>query len=162
MFQRLIGSTLLLFTLWLLMSGHYTGLLIFLGLISAIGVTLIARRMDILDDEALPVQIFWRMPSATFWLIGEILKSNIAVAKVVLDPQSATPTQVTVETTQKTAVGLVTHANFITLTPGTVSVAVNERQGKIIVHGLTRELAESCLDGSMDAKVTWLENAPQS
>ncbi len=162
MIKRIIGSTALLFALWLIMSGHYTGLLISLGFASALGVTLIAQRMGILDNEALPVQIFIRMPTATLWLIMEILKSNLAVIQVILDPQSATPSQVSVQATQKTAAGLVTHANFITLTPGTVSTAVNERQKKITVHGLTRELAEGCLDGSMDAKVTWLENAPQA
>jgi len=160
MIQRIIGSTALLFALWLIMSGHYTGLLMSLGLLSAFGVTLIAHRMNILDEEALPVRIFIRLPAASFWLISEILKSNLAVVQVILDPSLATPTQVTVNASQKTAAGLVTHANFITLTPGTVSVAVNERQKKITVHGLTEELAESCLDGSMDAKVTWIENAP--
>jgi len=36
-------------------------------------------------------------------------------------------------------------------------MSVNERRNTIAVHGLTRELAASCLDGSMDEKVTWLE-----
>ena len=48
------------------------------------------------------------------------LKSNWGVVKVILNPQSAKPQMVSVARA-KTVAGLVTHANFITLTPGTVS-----------------------------------------
>ena len=46
-------------------------------------------------------------------------------------------------------------ANSITLTPGTVSVDIED--DKIIVHALNAELAEGVLNGKMDAKVTRLE-----
>ena len=150
-------STILLYGIWLALSGHYTGLLLTLGFLSALGCSLIAERMGILDNEGIPLGILGRLPTVTLWLIGEILKSNLTVIAIILEPSRATPTLVTVKTTQKTAEGIVTHANFITLTPGTVSMSVNERRNTIAVHGLTRELAASCLDGSMDEKVTWLE-----
>lgn len=155
--RPIIVSTVLLYALWLLLSGHYTPLLLTLGFLSSLGASLIASRMGILDDEGLPVSILVRLPVVTIWLIGEILKSNLDVIKVILDPSTASPTRVTVETSQKTAAGLVTHANFITLTPGTVSLAVNGNRKTISVHGLTYDLAQSCLDGSMDKQVTYLE-----
>ncbi len=155
-------STLLLYGIWLALSGHYTGLLLTLGFLSALGCSLIAERMGILDSEGLPLGILVRLPAITFWLIAEILKSNLSVISVILDPSRATPTLVNVKTTQKTAVGLVTHANFITLTPGTVATAVNEKRRTISVHGLTYDLAQGCLDGGMDAKVTWLEGNSKS
>ena len=58
---------------------------------------------------------------------------------------------------QKTVAGLVTHANFITLTPGTVSVDVDEKKNVILVHGLTDDFAQGCLEPDMDRKVSGLE-----
>ena len=43
----------------------------------------------------------------------------------------------------------------ITLTPGTVSVDIED--DKVIVHALNAELAEGVLNGEMDKKVTALE-----
>lgn len=155
--RPILTSTALMYGLWLLLSGHYTGLLLTLGLVSALGVSLIASRMGVLDGEGLPLSILLRLPKVTLWLIWEILKSNWGVVKVILNPGSATPQLVSVKATQKTAAGLVTHANFITLTPGTVSIDVDEQDNTILVHGLTAEFAEGCLDPEMDRRVSALE-----
>ena len=146
-----------MYGLWLLLSGHYTGLLLSLGFISALGVSLIAARMGVLDREGLPLDILLRLPRVTLWLVWEILKSNWGVVKVILNPSLAKPQLVNVKATQKTAAGLVSHANFITLTPGTVSVDVDEADNTILVHGLTAEFAEGCLDPEMDRRVSSLE-----
>jgi multicomponent Na+:H+ antiporter subunit E len=50
----------------------------------------------------------------------------------------------------------VIYANSITLTPGTVSVEVEE--GEITVHALTGETAAALIEGSMDRRVTRLED----
>ena len=150
-------STALMYGLWLLLSGHYTGLLLTLGFISALGVSLIGARMGILDDEGLPMAILVRLPKVTLWLIWEILKSNWGVVKVILKPSLAAPQMVTVKAGQTTAAGLATHANFITLTPGTVSVDVNEDDNTILVHGLTADFAAGCLEPEMDRRVSSLE-----
>lgn len=146
-----------MYALWLLLSGHYTGLLLTLGFLSALGVSLIAARMGVLDREGLPMDILLRLPKVTLWLIWEILKSNWGVIKVILRPSLARPQMVTVKASQNTIEGLVTHANFITLTPGTVSVDVNETDNTILVHGLTDEFAQGCLDPDMDRRVSALE-----
>ena len=150
-------STILMFGLWLALSGHYTPLLLALGALSAIGVSLLAKRMGVLDEESLPMGILFRLPRVTLWIIWEILKSNLGVIRVIIAPSKAAPQLVTVSAGQHTAAGLVTHANFITLTPGTVSVQVDEDRNEIIVHGLTQEFCDATTDGSMDAKVSLLE-----
>ena len=150
-------STFLMFGLWLALSGHYTVLLLVLGAVSAFGVSLLGARMGALDEEGLPMGIFIRLPRVTPWIIWEILKSNFGVIRVILSPSTATPHLITVSASQKTAAGLVTHANFITLTPGTVSVQVDEARNEIIVHGLTKEFCDAANDGTMDAKVSLLE-----
>ena len=56
---------------------------------------------------------------------------------------------------QRTVVGLVTHANSITLTPGTISIEV--RPEEFVVHGLTRDSAHGCIDSEMDRQVRRFE-----
>ncbi len=146
-----------MFGLWLALSGHYTSLLLVLGALSALGVSLLAARMGVLDEEGLPMDVLLRLPHVTLWIIWEILKSNLGVIRVILAPSTAAAQLVTVRAGQRTAAGLVTHANFITLTPGTVSVQVDEASNEIIVHGLTQEFCDATTDGTMDAKVSRLE-----
>ena len=59
------------------------------------------------------------------------------------------------KTSQKTSVGVVTYANSITLTPGTISVDV--RHDEILVHALTQAGAEGLIEGEMDRRVTRFE-----
>ena len=146
-----------MFSLWLLLSGHYTGLLLSLGFVSALGVSMIASRMGVLDDEGLPMAVFVRLPKVALWLTWEILKSNWAVVKIIFNPASAQPHLTWVQGSQKTATGLVTYANFITLTPGTVSVDVEETDNYILVHALTDDFAQGLSDPEMDARVSQLE-----
>jgi multicomponent Na+:H+ antiporter subunit E len=83
----------------------------------------------------------------------EIIKANIDVAKRIMLPSMAvTPTMIRVTASQKSDLGLVIYANSITLTPGTISVDI--ANGEILVHALSREGAESLLDGEMDRRVT--------
>ncbi len=158
--KAISASTALMFGLWLMLSGHYTGLLITLGLISAIVLSLIAYRMGVLDEEGLPLGLLIRLPKVSFWLIWEILKSNIDVARVIMRPERAQPQLVRVKASQKTVAGLVTYANFITLTPGTVSVNVDETTNEILVHGLTNDFSDGLADPEMDRRVSALEGEP--
>ncbi|MGZ8266334.1 MAG: Na+/H+ antiporter subunit E, partial [Burkholderiales bacterium] len=67
------------------------------------------------------------------------------------------PELLRVKPTQRTTVGVVTYANSITLTPGTISLEVG--QGMILVHALTAQGAASLLAGDMDRRVTRFEGA---
>lgn len=146
----------LFYAFWLLMSGHYTPFLLAVGAAVSAAVVWFAHRMDVADREGHPIHLG---PSAlTYWpwLAKEILKSALDVSRVVLDPRlPATPTVVRFRPRQKTVVGLVTHANSITLTPGTLSIEVGPEQ--FVVHGLTRAGAEGCIDSEMDRRVERFE-----
>ena len=65
------------------------------------------------------------------------------------------PTIVTVQASQETALGLVIHANSITLTPGTLSIDVEP--GLIEVHALSAESIADLESGEMDRRVSRLE-----
>jgi multicomponent Na+:H+ antiporter subunit E len=146
----------LFYAFWLLMSGHYTPFLLAAGAAVSAAVVWFAHRMEVADREGHPVHLG---PSAVTywpWLVKEILKSALDVSRVILDPKlPATPTVVRFRPRQKTVVGLVTHANSITLTPGTLSVEVGPEQ--FVVHGLTRAGAEGCIDSEMDRRVERFE-----
>ena len=150
-----LGMTL--FGVWLLWSGHYNPLLISFGAVSCLLVVLLSWRMDIVDEEAAPVQLGLR-PFIFYapWLAWRIVLANIDVARLILDPQlPVSPVIVRVKASQKGDLGRVIYANSITLTPGTVSV---DMMGDVItVHALTTKFAESDQSGDMDRRVTQLE-----
>jgi multicomponent Na+:H+ antiporter subunit E len=101
----------------------------------------------------------WRVTIAYWpWLIKEIAKSGWTVTRIVLDPKlPISPTMVRFRPRQRTSVGIVTHANSITLTPGTITVEASADE--FLVHALTREGAFGCIDSEMDARVERLERA---
>ena len=146
-----------LFGLWLLLSGHYDNpLLLTLGVISSIAVVFIAQRMDVIDHESVPLQLRFGFIGYLGWLAKEIILANVAVAKIIISPSlPLSPLLFRVKTSQKTDVGRVMHANSITLTPGTVSVEVED--GDIIVHAIAGNLASDMAKGGMDRRVTAVE-----
>lgn len=80
------------------------------------------------------------------------------VARIVLNPAlPISPNIFQTIPTQATDVGKAIHANSITLTPGTVTIEIEE--GGFIVHALTRDFADGVLNGEMDRRVTLLEGA---
>jgi multicomponent Na+:H+ antiporter subunit E len=151
-----LSLTLVLFAFWLLLSGYFTAFLLAAGAGSAIAVVLLVRRMEVIDHEGHPIHLSWRAFTYWPWLLKEIAKSAWEVSRIILDPKlPISPTLVRTKTSQKTTVGVVTYANSITLTPGTISVEV--AMGEILVHALTRSGAEGLLSGEMDRRVTQFE-----
>jgi len=145
-----------LYLFWILMSGMFEPFLLAAGLGSALAVTWIARGMQIFDREGHPFHLTWAALAYWPWLIREIMKSAVEVARIILDPKlPASPTVVRFRPRQKTAVGLVTHANSITLTPGTLSIEV-AREG-FMVHALTAEGAAATAASEMDRRVERFE-----
>ena len=153
-----VSLGLILFGSWLLMSGVYIPFILMLGVFSCAVVVVIAMRMDVVDHEAVPLHITFRAVIYWPWLLWEIVKANIDVTKRVLGLAPISPTMVRIKATQKTDLGLVTLANSITLTPGTISIDV-EKDGHILVHAISRDGAEGVADGEMDRRVTEMEDA---
>jgi multicomponent Na+:H+ antiporter subunit E len=145
-----------LFVFWLLLSGYFTGFLIAAGVGSAAAVAWLAARMEIADREGHPLRftpavlVYWP------WLAKEIALSAWTVTKIILAPRlPISPTLVRFRPSQSSVVGLVTHANSITLTPGTITI--DAERGEFLVHALTREGAASLAGSEMDRRVAALE-----
>jgi multicomponent Na+:H+ antiporter subunit E len=147
-----------LYVLWLLLSGFlHEPLLLVLGVVSVCFVVFIAHRMDVIDHEGHPVHLSHRALVYLPWLLWEIVKSNIAVARVILSPRM--PLSLSVITTpgsQRSDLGLTIYANSITLTPGTVTLGIED--GVLSVHALTGEAADGVVSGDMDRRVAALED----
>ncbi len=143
----------ILFVVWLLLSGHYDALTLTYGALSCAFVVIISTRMDVADREGQPLHLSWSALVYWPWLMWQIVLANIDVARRILSPSlPISPTMIRVKVSQTSDLGQVVYANSITLTPGTISVDVGE--GEILVHALTREGAQSLLDGEMDRRVT--------
>lgn len=141
---------------WLLFSGYFLPLILFLGAISVVFVVYIVHRMDIADHEGAPIHITADILLYLPWLLWQIILSNIAVTKCVLGPRDAvSPVLFRAPMSQKTPLGHVIYANSITLTPGTVSVHMEE--DTVLVHALEQAGADDVLSNAMDARVTRME-----
>nr|WP_225444419.1 Na+/H+ antiporter subunit E [Pseudomarimonas arenosa] len=154
--MRAIGLFIVLLVFWLLLSGLYTPFLIGAGVGTALFATWFGRRLSVVDPEGQPFQLGWRIFVYWLWLAGEVAKSSLTVARIVLHPKlPISPSLVRFKASQSTDLGRVIHANSITLTPGTLSIHCNAEE--FLVHGLTREGAEGCVNSAMDRWVSRCE-----
>jgi multicomponent Na+:H+ antiporter subunit E len=155
---RVFSLAAALFLFWLALSGHFTPFLIASGAIVAVVVALLGLRSDYSDEEGHPVEYLLRGLVYWPWLVVEIAKSAWTVARIIVDPRlPISPRLIRTRASQRTAVGVATYANSITLTPGTITVEVNRRDQEFLVHALTKESAEGVEEGSMDRRVRAFE-----
>ncbi len=160
MLSRSFSLVVVLAVLWLLLSGYFDEpILLAMGAVSVVLVVLIARRMGVLDREGHPIHLSVRGLAYWPWLLKEIVKSSIDVARVILQRRMPIqPNVITVRGTQRTELGLVIFANSITLTPGTVTIALES--DKLTVHCLTSAAASGWEESEMNRRVTDLEREP--
>ncbi len=126
---------------WLTLSGYFhKPLILFFGVVSVLFTLGLAARMKILDKETVPYLQVPKTLSYFVWLFNEVVKANVAVAKAVLSPElKISPSLIEIPTHQDSDIGKTMFANSITLTPGTVSVDMQE--DGILVHALLSEMA---------------------
>lgn len=155
---RVLSLAAVLFLFWLLLSGHFTPFLVVSGAILSLLIAWLGVVLGYADEEGLPIEL---LPRALFywpWLVKEAAKSALEVTAIVVNPAlPISPRLIRVKTSQKTAVGITTYANSITLTPGTITVEVNRHKNELLVHALTKAGADSLAAGEMDRRVTVME-----
>jgi multicomponent Na+:H+ antiporter subunit E len=151
-----VSVAVTLFIFWLLLSGYFTAFLLAAGAGSAIMVALFARRMEVVDPEGHPIHLTVNALIYLPWLLKEVAKAAWDVSKIILNPSlPISPTLVRFKPSQRSTVGLVTHANSITMTPGTITVEAGENE--FLVHALTRAGAAGVVDSEMDRRVSRME-----
>lgn len=154
-YARMLILLLLLIAAWVLWSGYLKPLLLGLGAFSCILTVWIVRRMGYFDDEMFAFHYGGRLLGFWAWLGGEVVKSSVEVARVVLQRKvEVEPAVVEIDGSSLGPVDLALLGNSITLTPGTLTLDVYE--GRLLVHALTREGADVLKRGEMQRRVAAL------
>lgn len=146
-----IGLLIVITALWLGLSGLYKTLILSLMAVSIVLTMILAVRLKVIDREGVP---YGRLPQFAiywFWLVIEIFKANWDVVKQVLSADlKINPALVKVKTQCESDLAKTVFANSITLTPGTVTVAVEG--GSLLVHALNEENAGPGAFDEMDRR----------
>lgn len=156
--MRLVLTFILWMVIWLLWSGLYKPLLITLGVISCLFTLFLAHRMGFFKRDVFSLHLTYRLIPFWGWLAIELVKSNLEVARIVLSPKmpvSPTVVQLTAQTENPVLQAIL--GNSITLTPGTVTL--DDHEGELLVHCLTRQGADALLEGDMNRRVSALLSA---
>lgn len=155
--MRIVGTTLVLFAMWLLMSGLFKPLLISLGMASVLVAVFVVRRMDAVDGDRVQINL---RPIASiryfFWLLVEIFRANWNVTKIILTADMPIHQHLfSVPSSQSSDIGQVIFANSITLTPGTITV---ETEGDhFLVHAVAYSSNTDAELADMDQRVSATE-----
>jgi multicomponent Na+:H+ antiporter subunit E len=142
-----LAAALLAF--WLVLSDQRTPLALALGAISAALVAFLNRDVAVVTEtlRALP-----RLAGYVPWLLGEIVRANLDVARVILHPAlPIDPVVVRVPAPRGGDLAVTVLGNSITLTPGTMTL---DHDGpELVVHALTRRSAADLAGGAMTRRV---------
>ena len=142
---RALGLFVTLLATWLLWSGLYKPLLLGLGTFSCALCVYLAHRIGFFE-QASGLHIITRLPRYWAWMLVEIVKSSIDVAKVVLNPKlPISPSVIDIKAEPSGKIGQAILGNAITLSPGTMTI--DAYKGELKIHCLTRDTAESLLSG---------------
>lgn len=142
-----------MFAFWMLLSGELSFLLLASGVISSLLVAyfshnLLIGKVDLREKAVHLVRFITYLP----WLMWQIILANVDLVYRTLHPRMPIdPGIIRFPNDFRTKIGMVTLANSITLTPGTVTIDVNE--GEFIVHAIARGPAEDLMAGAMQERV---------
>ena len=149
---------ILYFALWVILNGRWTTEIGVLGVLFA-AVMYVFSCKFIGFSLSVDFQLFRRIPSAIgygFTLLKEIVKANIAVLKLILDKNfEPKPQLVHFDAVLRRDRHLVTLANSITLTPGTITVELQDNH--FLVHCLDERFVEGLDSGVMVRKLEKME-----
>ena len=137
----------LLFLAWMIFNGRITLEIVIFGIVIAAAVfAFMCKFMDYSIKKEL--RLYKKVPQFlkyVFLLVKEIIKANMAVIKMILTRREVTePTLVKVHTDLKSETAKVMLANSITLTPGTITVSMED--DTLLVHCLDKSLSEGMED----------------
>lgn len=152
--MRYLYTFLIMFGFWILLSGKFDLFHLILGVISSAIVSFISADVFMYSPESRnKLKTASRFLLYVPWLIYQIMLSTLHVAYLALHPrmkEQIDPTIVTFKTTLKTDIAKVALANSITLTPGTITVRIEDQV--FHVHAISRKAAAG-LPGEMEEKL---------
>lgn len=93
----------------------------------------------------------WRGLVYLPWLLYEIVLANLHVVRLVLNPREIRPQIVRFRPRLRNDLAHVLPANSITLTPGTVTMDIED--GEFWVHAVSDKVARDLRDGDMERRI---------
>lgn len=143
-----------LFLFWYVLSGKNFILLISVGLICSVLIVFYQNKLKMVDDKSMPISILPKAVLYWMWLYKEVIQSSLYVSKLILSREmDITPQYFKIKSNQKTTMGFNIFANSITMTPGTISVIINNTSKEIDIHALTMDTKASLQNGIMDKRI---------
>ncbi len=150
-------TAIAMFSFWILLSGEFTFILMTSGIVASLMVAYLSHdifigKADIKVETGRVLKFIKYLP----WLLWKVILANFEIAYLVLHPKMLVDPQIVrFKPDLKTDLGIVTLANSITLTPGTVTVEANKEE--FVIHAIWRKSAEGIISGEMQRKVKKIE-----
>lgn len=125
----------MLAAVWMSLSGNFSGLNLIMGLIIGfIALLIVQRQLPILHGYALRVP---RLFMFLLFFVKELISANLKVAFDILTPPwHMRPGVIGLPLEAKTDLEITMVANFISLTPGTLSLDVSSDRRVLFIHAM--------------------------
>ena len=149
---------LVLFGFWMLLNARWTVEVAAVGaVLSALEYLLLYKFFGYSPRKEW--QFLRRLPgflAYAAFLLGEIFRSGIRTARLIWSPRKQVePELAELDPGLRTDTGRMLLANSITMTPGTITVDVQE--GRFMVHYLDNSFADGLRDSDMERRIRLLE-----
>ena len=145
-----------LFLMWIILNGAVTWEIVLIGLVVSAALTFFWYRIFGGGGIFLSPRKFGNGICYVLTLIWEMIRSNLQVMGMILRPGvKLRPQLVLFRSGLKRETSNIVLANSITLTPGTITVSMND--GAFCVHTLDASLAEDLGTGPLARRLTKME-----
>jgi multicomponent Na+:H+ antiporter subunit E len=135
---------------WYALSGETDAFFVWAGIFSCLFALFISIKLGLPRKLVHNHKIF----NYLLWLLGQIITSGLYVSRLVWSRKlDISPEFVHLKNEGKTEVFYAMFANSITMTPGTVTLLIDEKRGIVHTHAITSKTAEDVKSGDMARKV---------
>lgn len=149
---RSLATFAILFVFWVVFSNHFDSLHLGLGVVCCALVAVLSHDLLFPNAQSLSwLRQVWRFCLYIPWLLREIVAANFHVVYLVFRPGQIRPQVIRFRTRLKSDMARVAFGNSITLTPGTITLDIQD--GEFHVHALSEKAAQSVVTGDMESRV---------
>ena len=149
---RRLWAFVILFAFWLVFSGYLDPLHVGLGILSTALVAAFSHDLLFPDPPSShTARTMWRLATFIPWLIWQVIDANLHVVYLVFRPSQIRPRVIRFRTRLTHDGSKLLFGNSITLTPGTVTMDIEENE--FFVHAISDKAASDTLSGDMERRV---------
>lgn len=154
---RDMAKFLMLFGFWIILSERFQFRYLAIGALTALAIIILNRNLGLRhsryrDPGNSRVAWFSFVLGYIPWLVWQVILANIDVAKIVIKrDMQLRPAVLELPLKLKRGVAQVVYANSITLTPGTVTVDIQD--DTVIVHALAADAGEGLISHEVHNRI---------